>query len=121
MDIDPPGCVPNEGTHTIHVTHAGQPRFTAPTAGRPRWCDQYGRPDRYDARADAGTDPPGWESSRVQIRPVAPIIVFVVLLTSGLLGRHYVRDIVAALGTALAHDELSLRALGWCWIGVPLL
>ncbi|TDD48738.1 hypothetical protein E1263_33070 [Kribbella antibiotica] len=50
----------------------------------------------------------------------APILIVAVLLTSGLLGRRYVRDLVAHLGTAVSHNELALRALGWAWVGVPL-
>jgi len=52
---------------------------------------------------------------------LTPIIVVVVLLASGLFGPRVVRGLVAHLGTAVAHNELALRALGWCWIGVPVL
>ncbi|MET7278699.1 hypothetical protein ABZS29_10760 [Kribbella sp. NPDC005582] len=50
----------------------------------------------------------------------ASILVVAVLVVSGVFGDLYVRDFVAHLGTAVAHDELALRALGWCWLGVPV-
>ncbi|WP_344160977.1 hypothetical protein [Kribbella yunnanensis] len=51
---------------------------------------------------------------------VGTIAVLVVLLTSGVLGHQYVKPFVRWLGVAVGHDELVLRALGWAWLGVPL-
>jgi len=46
--------------------------------------------------------------------------VIVVLVVSGMLGHHYVKPFVRWLGGVVGHDELALRALGWAWLGVPL-
>ncbi len=48
-------------------------------------------------------------------------LVVVVLVVSGMFGHLYVKAFVRWLGAAVGHDELVLRALGWAWLGVPLL
>lgn len=47
------------------------------------------------------------------------ILGIAVVLTCGLGGAVFGQDVVEAIGRWTGHDELVLRALGWCWSGLP--
>ncbi len=50
----------------------------------------------------------------------APLTAFAVLILSGVFGDLVVRDVVRAIGDVAGTDELVLRAVGWAWLGGPL-
>lgn len=50
----------------------------------------------------------------------APLTAFAVLLLSGVFGDLVVRDVVRSIGEVAGTDELVLRAVGWAWMGGPL-
>jgi len=52
------------------------------------------------------------------VRSVALVLV-VVVLGCGLGGPYVGESVVGALGRAVGHSELALRALGWGWGGLP--
>ncbi|TCO24835.1 hypothetical protein EV652_108371 [Kribbella steppae] len=52
------------------------------------------------------------------VRSVA-LVVVVVAVGCGLGGAVVGESVVGALGRAVDHRELVLRALGWCWGGLP--
>ncbi|MGC4936725.1 hypothetical protein [Kribbella sp. DT2] len=55
---------------------------------------------------------------RANIRRAA-ITAIVVALACGLAGGVVGEEVVSAIGGATDHEELALRALGWCWSGLP--
>lgn len=50
----------------------------------------------------------------------APLTAFAVLILSGVFGDLVVRDVVRSVGDVAGTDELVLRAVGWAWMGGPL-
>ncbi|GAA0574282.1 hypothetical protein GCM10009534_05210 [Kribbella sandramycini] len=51
----------------------------------------------------------------------AAVACVVTLLVAAVGGRWFVKDVVGWVGGQVGHDELTLRLLGWAWVGVPML
>jgi hypothetical protein len=47
------------------------------------------------------------------------VLWFATAATCGIGGAYVAEDVVGALGHAVVHNEYVLRALGWCWGGLP--
>jgi len=49
----------------------------------------------------------------------AMVLWFAAAVICGLGGAYVGEDVVGALGRTVGHNEFVLRALGWCWGGLP--
>jgi hypothetical protein len=47
------------------------------------------------------------------------VLWFAAAAICGIGGAYVAEDVVGALGDAVGHNESVLRALGWCWGGLP--